>query len=50
MGSPKDPVLVGLSQNLLCLCTPLVPALLVQLHNKQYDLEREKLAAPGWFR
>lgn len=50
MGSPKGPVLVGVSQN-LCLRTPLVPALLVQLHNKQYDLEREKLAAPGcWFR
>lgn len=41
MGSPKGPVLVGVSQNLLCLFTTLVPALPVQLHNNSTTL-REK--------
>lgn len=41
MDSPKGPVLLGEHQDLLCLFTPLVPALLVQLHNNKMTL-REK--------
>lgn len=42
MGSPKGPVLMGVGQNFLCLFTPLVPSLLVQLHNNSMTLREKK--------
>lgn len=38
MNNPKGSVLLGVCQNRLCLTTPLVPALLIPLHNNKMTL------------